>query len=120
MLITIAKRTGLVDYLRSAVKRDAREALKPVQHDLGALQGQLAAIQKQLRQVETTLAELTERSARGERIALQAKSVLRLDSAHHDLVAQLDTLLDEPAIGRHVRQAIAAAALHLDPYPHIV
>ncbi len=120
MFITIAKRTGLVDYLRSAVKRDAREALKPVQHDLGALQGQLAAIQKQLLHVETTLVELTERSARGERIALQAKSVLRLDSAHRDLVAQLDTLLDEAAIGGHVRQAIAAAPLHTDPYPHIV
>ena len=120
MFITIAKRTGLVDYLRSAVKRDAREALKPVQHDLGALQGQLAAIQKQLVQVETTLAELTERSARGERVALQAKSILRLDGAHRDLVAQLDTLLDEPTIASHVERAIAAATLHTDPYPHIV
>ena len=120
MFITLAKRTGLVDYLRSAVKRDAREALKPVQRDLRALQNQLAAIQKQLLHVETTLAALTEQSARGERIALQAKSMLRLDHAHRDLVAQLDTLLDEPTIAEHVQQAIAGAALQTDPCPHIV
>lgn len=120
MIIKIAQRLGLIDHVRAVAKHDTRDALKPVQHNLKKLLHQLTAVQNQLQQVETTLAACAEQSARAERIGLQTKSMLRLNDAHRGLVAQLDTLLDEPRIVAHVQQAIAVAPLQTDPYPHIV
>src|SRR6266536_3026918 len=115
LVLKVARRTGLVDYVRSAAQRDTKDALKPVHHDVRKLQHQLDAVQRQLRDTLATLAAFTEQAARAERIGLQAKSMLRLDEAHRDLVAQLDTVLDEPRIIAHVEQAIAAAPLQTDP-----
>ena len=44
----------------------------------------------------------------------------RLNESHADDLARLDTVLDEERITAHVRKAIAAAPLQIDPFPHIV
>ena len=134
MFIKIASWTGILEHIRSTIKRDLRETLQPVRGDVEGLQKQLQAMQKQLDagqkrvdglrkqldRAETTIAGLAEQSARADRIASQAKSILRLNDSHRDLLARVDAMLDETRIIAHVEQAIAAAPLHTDPYPHIV
>jgi hypothetical protein len=134
MFIKIARWTGVIEYVRSTLKRDLREALQPLRGDLEGLQKQLRATQKQLDagenrlesmrkqldRTETAMAAIAEQAARADRIASQAKSILRLNEAHRDLIAQLDGVLDEPRVVAHIEQAIAAAPLQTDPYPHIV
>ena len=134
MFIKIASWTGILEHIRSTIKRDLRETLQPVRGDVEGLQKQLKTMQKQLDaghqrvdglrkqldRAEAAIAALAEQSARADRIASQAKSILRLNEAHRDLLAQVDALLDEARIVAHVEQAIAAALLQTDPYPHIV
>jgi hypothetical protein len=50
----------------------------------------------------------------------QLFEVERLDSEQREDIQALSEELDADLIGRHVRAAIAAAPLHMDPFPHIV
>ncbi|MSO29540.1 MAG: hypothetical protein EXQ48_01170 [Acidobacteria bacterium] len=134
MFIKIASWTGVLEHFRSALKRDLRETLQPMRGDIEGLQKHLQLMQKQLDaghkrvdglrkqldHAEATIAELAEQSARADRIAAQTKSILRLNEAHRDLLARVDAVLDEMRIVAHVEQAIAAAPLQTDPYPHII
>ncbi len=134
MFLKLAYWSGLVGHIRSAVKHDVAAELRSVRGEMEALQKQVAAMQRQLagndkrldalrgdqEKAEAALQQLSEQSAQAQRTSQQARSILRLDDAHHELIGQLETLLDEPSITAHVQHAIAGATLHSDPFPHIV
>jgi hypothetical protein len=50
----------------------------------------------------------------------QRRATERLDREQADLLRSVDRVLDRERVGAHVRAAIDAATLHLDPFPHIV
>lgn len=50
----------------------------------------------------------------------QLVAIERLNSEQEGEVRRLDALLDRDRISAHVRSAVEAAPLHLDPFPHIV
>jgi len=50
----------------------------------------------------------------------QLMTIERLDWEQRDELMRLPVLLDAPAIDAHVRAAVAAAPLELDPFPHVV
>ncbi|MGE0393549.1 MAG: hypothetical protein AB7I25_03745 [Vicinamibacterales bacterium] len=109
MLTTLAKRLGIADRIRRAWKAD------------------IAATAEHLRRIISRLAEsadlLTarvERLERLERDTQQIKEAFRLNEQQRALVASLDTLLDPARVTAHIRDAIAAATLQTDPFPHIV
>lgn len=109
----IARWTGLAGFVRKALRSDLRDAIKPLRDEIQRMERQVA-------QLDTRLVELAEQSARAERTATQVKYTLRLNESQGDHIASLNTVLDEARITSHVRKAIAAAPLQLDPFPHIV
>lgn len=113
MLGRLARWTGLDGYVRNALRHGIREATKP-------LHGELQRLQRQVDGLHARLEQLSEQSARAERTALQVKHIARLNASQRDEIEKLETILDEPRIVAHVRNAIAAAPLETDPYPHIV
>lgn len=109
----IARWTGLAAFVREALRREIRDAAR-------SLSDEIQRVERQVAQLDTRLKEIAEQSARAEQTALQVKYTLRLNEAHEDAIARLDTVLDEERITAHVRKAIAAAPLQTDPFPHVV
>ncbi|MBI4888585.1 MAG: hypothetical protein HY824_15925 [Acidobacteria bacterium] len=120
MFVRLATQNRLVGYLRSAVARQFKGVLQPVQQELGALRKQVRALSNHMERLETTLAGISEQAARADRAAAQVKFTIRLNDKHRDTVAQLASVLDERRVIEHVQRAIAASPLETDPYPHIV
>ena len=104
MLTTLLRRSKLATRLRSALRRDADEAMKPLRKELRRLAGQVEALQAQLE--DTAL-----RVARGDRYSSQVRLVLELNEQQRDLLAAAPALLDERQIRAHVCGAIGAAVL---------
>lgn len=50
----------------------------------------------------------------------QLMAIERLDWEQEDDLEELDTFLDRASISAHVRAAVHATRLHLDPFPHVV
>lgn len=70
------------------------------------------------------LADATrELTAKVEELRIQTEQLLtirRLDAEQQEDLERLPAELDSACIGAHIRQAIAAATLHHDPFPHLV
>jgi hypothetical protein len=74
---------------------------------------QLAELQRELRAVKAEMAALALREA-------QLRAVVRRDAELESAAAALPALMDTTRINEHVSAAIAGAALHTDPCPHVV
>jgi hypothetical protein len=127
MFIKFAHWSGVIDYIRSTIRRELRSDVDGLQKQLKAMRKQLDigqervdAMRKQLAQTEAALAAVSRQAAHADRTASQVKSVLRLNDAHTPLLAGLDGVLDGPRVADHVRQAIEGATIDTVPYPHIV
>ena len=87
-----------------------QEALQAASHDvlsrLESMAGEMRAMQQQL-------STLSRRES-------QLRAVLRADAALESARLQLPAACSVPSIAAHVRAAIDAAELHLDPFPYIV
>ncbi len=109
MLTTLIKRLGLAGRLRQAWKAD-----------IAATSDRLRKIIAGVAHTAESLTTRVERLERLERDTQQIKEAFRLNEQQRALVASLDTLLDPARITAHIRNAIAAAPLETDPFPHIV
>jgi hypothetical protein len=107
------KRLPILDRVRGVFRHDVEQAMKPLRKELRRLSGEVDRL-------EATLTETAARAARADRHAAQMKWTLTLDAAHRDRLTRLDQILDQQRIAAHVEAAVAAAALHLDPFPHVV
>ncbi len=109
MLKAIAKRLGIVSRVRAAWRADVESATNRLRKDIVRLTETAARLERRVADLD-----------RLERDAQQIKHALRLNDEQRGLIAALDGILDPTRITAHVRRAIAAAPLQLDPFPHIV
>lgn len=113
MLTRLLAQTRVVARIRAAWRHDAEEALKPLRKEIRRLTRDVEVLQAELRDTAV-------RAARGDRSAAQLRLCAELNDRDRERVASLPALLDESTIRDHVRRAIAAAGLRLDPFEHIV
>jgi len=113
MLKQIANKTGLLNRLRARWRQDVDELTKPLRNDVRRLR-------RDVEELQATLADVSERAARGDRTAAQWKTSMLLDSHHRDRLASLDDVLNPERIGAHIDASVAAAPLYGDPYDHCV
>src|SRR5262245_29127291 len=113
MLIDIAKRTRLAERLRAAWRAAVQEETK-------TLRAEVRRLTRAVERLSATLADAAERAARGDQVASQVRHILESNDRDRRRIEQLGSLLDEGRIAAHVREAVAAAIVNCDPYPHIV
>lgn len=111
MLIDLAKRSRLAQRLRAAWRHDVEEETKPLRNEIRRLT-------REVERLSTLLTETAERATRGDQIAAQVKHVLQANG--RESLDQLASVLDEPRIAAHVREAVASATVCSDPFEHIV
>ena len=113
MLGNLLRRTRIGDRIRGALRHDAEEAMKPLRKELRRLARDVEGLQAMLQ-------ETAVRAARGDRASSQLRLMLELNERQRDRIAALPELLNEAPITAHVKHAIAAAPLQLEPFEHIV
>jgi uncharacterized coiled-coil protein SlyX len=104
-------REDLRTLTRSVKRLDERG--DATQKALDSLAAQLASTTRELRTMNDALAAVTLRES-------QVRAVLQRDAELEDETAMLPALLSRAGIAEHITAAIDGAALHLDPFPHVV
>ena len=112
-MLHLLKRLPLINRVRGLVAHDVEQTLKPLRKELRQLT-------RQVEQLEAALQETAARAARADRDGAQVKAMLRLNDEQARALQDLEATLDERRIAAHVRDAIAAAELHAEPFEHIV
>ena len=99
------------------LRRELRDALGT---EIARMRGEQARLSRTVAAMQDSLAEALARQQKAERRAAQFMLTRQLDDKQRDLVERLPGLFDEARVSAHVRQAIDAAALLDDPFPHMV
>ena len=100
----------------SQLARDVRDVLRLA----GPMKEDIRRLQKNVDSLKTGLKELSEQVEAAERRTQRTNETTRLNGSQAALLQRAEAQLDEDMIVAHVRAAIAAAPLQLDPYPHAV
>lgn len=123
MLRKLLSATGILPQLRSVLKESVRAQVGPIHADTARLTKQVERLSHQVDVLQQSVAALQTglaRAERAERQVSQMRSIQRLNDKQAELVSRLPALLAASDVLTHVRQAIFAAPLQMDPYPHIV
>jgi hypothetical protein len=111
----------LIRAVKDAVARKVRHVvMAPIRQDVGELRTQMRSLARQLERVEGTVNGIAETASRAARIAAQVRLTMQLNDNQEEALAELDAMLADDRVLEHVRQAIAASPLDLEPYPHCV
>jgi len=106
--------------LRSRDSRDRETQTRMLQQIAERLDTLEQATRQQQDALLKEMASLTHEVATLRVRESQLRAIARQDCRLEPHLAALDSTLSDPAIGTHVRQAIARSTLHLEPFPHIV
>jgi hypothetical protein len=113
LIRSLAHRSGLTRLLEAAWRRDIREASAPLSADVRTLTAEIQRLRETVEQSAVAIGTV-------ERHAEQTRLVLRLNQRQRRDVERLSEILDPVAITQAVRDAIMAAPLETNPFPHIV
>jgi hypothetical protein len=113
LIRSLAHRSGLTGLFEAAWRRDIRDAIAPLSADVRALTAEIQRLREAVEQSAAAIATV-------ERHAEQTRLVLRLNQRQRRDVERLNEILDPAAITQAVRDAIMAAPLETDPFPHVV
>jgi hypothetical protein len=124
MLGLLARRTGLLQYIRSTAKEDVRAATDPLRAEIKRLTQRVERLVQQVERLELdardAAREVERKEQRERQSALVKQLVKTLDTEQRARLRTLPAVLDEARVVRHVQTAVAEAHLFTDPYPHIV
>ncbi|MBM3819253.1 MAG: hypothetical protein FJW14_09610 [Acidimicrobiia bacterium] len=116
-----------IDVLRPRTAARTRAAVDAAGATLSQVQERLGQVQERLGQLQTTQGEVLSRidaltrTVDEMRLGLgELRAVARRDAELDDSLDGLAALCDEARLTAHVRSAIAAAPLVLEPFPHAV
>jgi hypothetical protein len=113
MLRSLLTRSGLAGILSRIWRPDVEDALKPVRKDVRLLINQVE-------ELRVSLDHTRQLAARADRMAAQVKLAAVLNREQCHTLGRATALLDSSRIAGHVRAAIAAAPLIVEPYEHVV
>jgi hypothetical protein len=114
------RRAALKDALRADGDILARAVRQSLAGELEAMRTEQERLGRALAAVQAALAEAVTRQRKAERRASQFILTFQLNDKQRDLIARLPGVLHDSRVSTHVQEAIAAATLLEEPFPHMV